>query len=65
MEAALARSAPAGQDALKALADARADHVKAYLSAKLPPERLLLTASRIDAEGQGGGRATRVDFALK
>ncbi|MGH8795641.1 MAG: DUF748 domain-containing protein, partial [Caldimonas sp.] len=66
MEAMLLKGAPNGADRLKVLADRRADHVKAYLGAKVAPERLLLTASRLDAEGMDDkGPATRVGFTLK
>lgn len=66
MEAMLLQSAPAGQQELKALADDRAEHVKAYLSGKVASERLLLKASKLDAAGvDDNGRTTRVGFALK
>ncbi len=66
MEARLLQSAPADAEALKAVADARADDVKAYLALKVPSERLLVTASRLDAAGiDDKGRTTRVGFALK
>ena len=52
--------------ATRALADQRGDRVKAYLAAKLPPERVLLTASKLGAEGiDDKGRTTRVGFAVK
>jgi len=66
MEALLLQSAPAGPPELKALADGRADRVKAYLAAKVATERLLLTASRLDGTGiEDKGKTTRVGFALK
>ncbi len=66
MEALLIKSAPAGEASLRALADQRGDRVKAYLAAKLPPERVLLTASKLGAEGiDDKGRTTRVGFAVK
>ncbi|WP_439570566.1 DUF748 domain-containing protein [Methylibium sp.] len=66
MEALLLASAPAGEPALKTLADQRGDRVKAYLTAKVPPERVLLTASKLGAEGiDDKGATTRVAFALK
>jgi len=62
----LLASAPAGEPALKTLADQRGDRVKAYLTAKVPPERVLLTASKLGAEGiDDKGATTRVAFALK
>ncbi|MDP1790044.1 MAG: AsmA family protein, partial [Methylibium sp.] len=66
MEALLLASAPSGEPALKTLADQRGDRVKAYLTAKVPPERVLLTASKLGAEGiDDKGATTRVAFALK
>lgn len=66
MEALLLASAPSGKPALKTLADQRGDRVKAYLTAKVPPERVLLTASKLGAEGiDDKGATTRVAFALK
>jgi hypothetical protein len=51
MEALLQASATVDEAALRTLANQRGDHVKAYLAAKLPPERVLLTASRINRDG--------------
>ncbi|WP_428424910.1 DUF748 domain-containing protein [Methylibium sp.] len=66
MEALLLDSAPAGEPALHALADQRGDRVKAYLTEKVPPERVLLTASKLGTEGiDDKGRTPRVAFALK
>lgn len=66
MEALLLASAPAGEPALKALADQRGDRVKAYLTGKVPPERVLLTASRLGTEGiDDKGATARVAFGLK
>ncbi|WP_295640232.1 DUF748 domain-containing protein [uncultured Methylibium sp.] len=66
MEALLLKSAPVGEGPLRALADQRGDRVKAYLAAKVPPERVLLTASRLGAEGiEDKGGSARVGFALK
>lgn len=67
MEALLQASAPVNDAALKSLADHRGDAVKAYLSSKIPPERVLLTASKV---GTGGlpddkGPSSRVQFDLK
>lgn len=47
MEALLQASAEVGPEALRALANRRGDQVKAYLATRLPPERVLLTASRL------------------
>ncbi|MBL0719505.1 DUF748 domain-containing protein [Piscinibacter sp. Jin2] len=47
MEARLAAAVPTAEPQLRALADERGNQVKAYLSAKLPAERVLLTRSRL------------------
>jgi uncharacterized protein involved in outer membrane biogenesis len=66
MEALLLESAPAGEEALRALANQRGDRVKAYLTTQVPPERVLLTASKLGTEGiDDKGKTTRVGFALK
>ena len=66
MEALLLQSAKAGPAELKALADERADRVKAWLATKVPPERVLVTASQTDAAGATDqGKATRATFTLK
>lgn len=66
MEALLLEAAPAGEEALRGLANQRGDRVKAYLTTQVAPDRVLLTASRLGAEGLGDkGRPTRVGFALK
>ncbi len=52
MTALLKASAVVDAAALKALADDRANEVKAYLSDRLDPERVRLTASRVGAEGK-------------
>jgi hypothetical protein len=67
MEALLKAAAPAGPDALRALANQRGDQVKSYLASKLPPERVLLTASKVGAEGlaEDKGPPSRVQFAIK
>ncbi|HXD07541.1 MAG TPA: DUF748 domain-containing protein [Burkholderiaceae bacterium] len=61
MEALLKQSVQAGDEQLRTLANHRADKVKAYLTAKLPPERVLLTASKLE----GKDTAPSVTFALK
>lgn len=48
----LKASAVVDAAALKALADDRANEVKAYLSERLDPERVRLTASRVGSEGK-------------
>jgi hypothetical protein len=66
MEARLLANAPAGDTALRQLADERGNRVKAYLVTRLPPERVLLTASKLDATAPAGApTGPRVDFALK
>lgn len=67
MTALLKASAVVDAAALKALADDRANEVKAYLSDRLEPERVRLTASRVGAEGKvdekSGGSS--VQFQLR
>ncbi|WP_165393222.1 DUF748 domain-containing protein [Rivibacter subsaxonicus] len=66
MESLLRANAPVGAEQYKALADERANRVKAYLTDKVPAERVLLTSSKLDAEGlKDSGKTTRVAFALK
>ena len=67
MTALLKASAVVDEAALKSLADDRANEVKAYLSDRLDPERVRLTASRVGAEGKvdekSGGSS--VQFQLR
>ena len=67
MASLLKASARVDAAALQALADDRANGVKAYLSERLDPERVRLTASRVGAEGKvdekSGGSS--VQFQLK
>ncbi|MBI5926510.1 MAG: DUF748 domain-containing protein [Aquabacterium sp.] len=67
MEAMLKAAAPVNPEALRALANQRGDQVKAYLAHKLPPERVLLTASRVGKQDlpDDKGPATRVQFEIK
>jgi hypothetical protein len=67
MEALLKAAAPTGPEALRALANQRGDQVKSYLANKMPPERVLLTASKVGAEGLADdkGSPSRVQFAIK
>jgi hypothetical protein len=67
MEALLQAAAPVNDAALKSLADHRGDAVKAYLSSKIPPERVLLTASKVGTSGlpDDKGPSSRVQFDLK
>lgn len=67
MEALLKAGAPSDDTALKVLADRRGDRVKAYLADKLPPERVLLTASKLGSEGlpaDDKDSAARVQFTI-
>ena len=51
---------------LRALADARANAVRAYLSAKIDPARLFLVAPKLNADGiKDQGKTTRVDMTLQ
>lgn len=52
MAALLKAAAPVGKEALTALADERANAVKAYLADKLDAERVRLTASKVAVEGR-------------
>lgn len=67
MAALLKASAPADAEALRELANRRGDQVKAYLAARMPPERVLLTASKLGAEGlaQDKGPPSRVQFEVR
>jgi len=67
MTALLKASAVVDAAALKNLADERADQVKAYLSDKLDPQRVRLTASRVGAEGKVDDKSggSSVQFQLK
>ena len=67
MVALLKASAPVGVEPLKALADERANAVKAYLADKLDAERVRLTASKVASEGQADGKSggASVQFTLR
>ncbi|MDO9236400.1 MAG: DUF748 domain-containing protein [Aquabacterium sp.] len=67
MAALLMASAPVGAEALQSLANQRGDQVKAYLANKMPPERVLLTASKVGAVGLSDdkGPLSRVQFEIK
>ncbi len=72
MRSLLMAAAPAGDAQLRELADDRAEQVKAYLAARIAPERVRLTASQVDpvkaAEATGGATAAasagRVQMSL-
>ena len=61
MRSLLMAAAPAGDAQLRELADDRAEQVKAYLAARIAPERVRLTASQVDpvkaADATGGAAA--------
>jgi len=67
MESLLMASANVGDEALRTLANQRGDQVKAYLASKMPPERILLTASKVGVAGlpEDKGPSTRVQFEIK
>lgn len=67
MFALLKASAVIDQAALKRLADERANQVKAYLSDRLDPERVRLTASRVGTEGKVDDKSggSSVQFQLR
>ncbi|MBH2016669.1 MAG: DUF748 domain-containing protein [Burkholderiales bacterium] len=67
MAALLKASATVNPAALVDLADHRADVVKAYLVERMAPERVLLTASKVAAEGQANDKSggASVQFNLK
>jgi hypothetical protein len=67
MEALLFANATITDEDLRALADRRAQVVRASLTdgEHVPAERVFLTAPRLDAAGlKDKGKPTRVDFAL-
>lgn len=67
MNALLMQSAPVSKKDLRSLADARAQAVYEQLLTAAPDltDRIFVIASKLDAKGiEGGGAATRVDFAL-
>jgi hypothetical protein len=68
MEALLLASYPVDDEALRALANQRAQVVKSWLADQggVASERMFLVASKLDATGvKDSGAPTRVDFALK
>lgn len=66
MKALMLAAAPAGEDALRSLAEDRARAVMELLMEKGPADRIFLVAPRLDAKGvDDGGATSRVDFALK
>jgi len=71
MRSMLMASAPVNDTSLRDLANARADQVKAFLSARIAPERVLLTASQVEpvtAQPKAGEPAlppSRVQMVLR
>ncbi|MBF5008195.1 DUF748 domain-containing protein [Burkholderia pseudomultivorans] len=66
MKKALADHAPADDNALRALAQQRAQAVRQYLEGKIDSRRVFVVAPKLDAKGiQDKGATTRVDFGLQ
>ena len=63
----LEAAAPADEQALRDLANRRGDQVKAYLTTKLSPERVLLTASKTNNDGlpDDKGPSSRAQLSVK
>lgn len=66
MKQALADHAPADDNALRALAQQRAQAVRQYLDGKIDSSRVFVVAPKLDAKGiSDKGATTRVDFGLQ
>ncbi|PRE09373.1 DUF748 domain-containing protein [Burkholderia multivorans] len=66
MKKALAEHAPADDNALRALAQQRAQAVRQYLEGKIDAKRMFVVAPKLDAKGiEDKGATTRVDFGLQ
>ncbi|WP_175965136.1 DUF748 domain-containing protein [Burkholderia sp. BCC0322] len=66
MKQALAEHAPADDNALRALAQQRAQAVRQYLDGKIDSSRVFVVAPKLDAKGiEDKGATTRVDFGLQ
>uniref|UniRef100_UPI0010F91B64 DUF748 domain-containing protein n=1 Tax=Burkholderia sp. 4M9327G5 TaxID=2502224 RepID=UPI0010F91B64 len=66
MKKALAEHAPADDNALRALAQQRAQAVRQYLDGKIDSSRMFIVAPKLDAKGiEDKGATTRVDFGLQ
>ncbi|MDR8727226.1 DUF748 domain-containing protein [Burkholderia pseudomultivorans] len=66
MKKALAEHAPADDNALRALAQQRAQAVRQYLEGKIDASRVFVVAPKLDAKGiEDKGATTRVDFGLQ
>ncbi|HEY4146541.1 DUF748 domain-containing protein [Pinirhizobacter sp.] len=65
MQKLLEENMPVDQDALRHLAERRADAVRQWLRGKVPDNRVFVSAPKVDAKGiDDGGKTTRVDFGL-
>ena len=65
MQKLLEENMPVDQDALRHLAERRADAVRQWLRGKVPDNRVFISAPKVDAKGiDDGGKTTRVDFGL-
>ncbi|MBU9547049.1 DUF748 domain-containing protein [Burkholderia multivorans] len=66
MKKALAEHAPADDNALRALAQQRAQAVRQYLDGKIDAKRMFVVAPKLDAKGiEDKGATTRVDLGLQ
>ncbi|RQR32031.1 DUF748 domain-containing protein [Burkholderia sp. Bp9142] len=66
MKKALADHAPADDNALRTLAQQRAQAVRQYLDGKIDSSRMFVVAPKLDAKGiEDKGATTRVDFGLQ
>ncbi|MDN7597269.1 DUF748 domain-containing protein [Burkholderia multivorans] len=66
MKKALAEHAPADDNALRALAQQRAQAVRQYLEGKIDAKRVFVVVPKLDAKGiEDKGATTRVDFGLQ
>ncbi|HVX05357.1 MAG TPA: DUF748 domain-containing protein [Rhodanobacteraceae bacterium] len=66
MRKALEAHVPADADALRHLAERRADAVRGWLRGRIDDKRLFVQAPKLDAKGiDDGGKTTRVDFGLQ
>lgn len=65
MQKLLETNMPVDQDALRHLAERRADAVRLWLRGKLDDKRVFVLAPKLDAQGiDDKGKTTRVDFGL-
>jgi hypothetical protein len=56
---------PVDDDALRHLAERRANAVRQWLQGKVDDKRVFVVAPKLDPKGiDDGGRTTRVDFGL-